>query len=244
MVVEDSAPMLISNLDLGGLRPVELVEFFKLFAGEPGLDAGRLKLSTVVRMNATFPLVTPAVSLPTAPPRRVVDAGYYDNYGVSMATAWLTRNLDWLAENTGGVILIQIRRYPEAPQPGTSFEPLRWLGDGMQWLTTPLEGYTAAGRRIMIDRNMDLVEGLRGAFKARSPVVPFKTAVLECPESAALSWYLTEKDRKKLESRSELPSDFGEGTEADYREVREREEHPEEKDRTNFKREIARCQTS
>ena len=126
MIVEDAAPMLISNLDLGGLRRVE---FFKVFAGGR-VDAARLKLSTAVRMNASFPLVSPAVSLPTAPPRRVVDAGYYDNYGVSTAVAWLTLNLDWLAENTGGVILIQIRAYPEGPTSDMSFRPLRGSATG------------------------------------------------------------------------------------------------------------------
>ena len=70
-------------------------------------------------------------------------------------------------------------------------------------------------------------------------------------ESAALSWYLTEKDRKKLDwqSRVDLASNFisapirkgqGTGTAADTRYVREREEHREEKDRTKFTSEIAK----
>jgi len=42
-------------------------------------------------MNASFPLVSPGVSLPTTPPRRVVDAGYYDNHGVNLAAMWLYR---------------------------------------------------------------------------------------------------------------------------------------------------------
>ena len=46
-------------------------------------------LATAVRMNATFPMVSPAVNLPTDPPRRVVNAGYFDNYGIQVATSWL-----------------------------------------------------------------------------------------------------------------------------------------------------------
>ncbi len=196
MIVEVSAPMLISNLDLGDLNRDE---FFKKFADEPAVDADQLKLSSAVRMNANFPLVTPDVCLPTEPPLRLVDAGYYDNYGVNTAIAWLTSNLDWLTDNTGGVILIQVRAYP-ASVPAVQSSGLWYqFAESIKWLTTPLEAYTAARQRVMIDRNNDLVVGLRRAFLARLPGFPFETAELECPESAPLSWYLTQKDRKKLE---------------------------------------------
>ena len=111
MIVPNPRPMLISNLDLKGLNRDEL---FKIFANETGYGTDHLKISTAVRMNAAFPLVTPAVSLPTDPPWRVVDAGYFDNYGVSVAAAWVTRNLHWLSENTGGVLLVQSAAYPVA----------------------------------------------------------------------------------------------------------------------------------
>ena len=45
-------------------------------------------------MSATFPFASPAVSLPMDVPRRVVDAGYYDNYGVDLATSWIYVNQD------------------------------------------------------------------------------------------------------------------------------------------------------
>lgn len=100
MMVEDGRQLLVSNLDLDymtetGKRPGEAdgpedylsymgVEFFKLFP-----RADKFKLSTAVRMNASFPLFSPAVALPTDPVRHVVDAGYYDNYGLVAATKWL-----------------------------------------------------------------------------------------------------------------------------------------------------------
>ena len=147
MIVPNPRPMLISNLDLKDLNRHEL---FKIFANETGYDADHLKISTAVRMNAAFPLVTPAVSLPTDPPRRVVDAGYFDNYGVSVAAAWVTHNLHWLSENTGGVLLVQIPAYPVAADAPGKSGPLQWLGNSMQWLTTPLESYAAAGRQVML----------------------------------------------------------------------------------------------
>jgi predicted acylesterase/phospholipase RssA len=82
------------------------LEYYRIFHKECDRD---LLLSTAVRMSASFPFVSPAVNLPTDPPRRVVDAGYYDNYGIQIATSWIRRNSLWLAQNTSGVLLVQIR---------------------------------------------------------------------------------------------------------------------------------------
>ena len=43
------------------------IEFFRLFPE----SRARFHLSTAARMNATFPFLSPAVSLPTRPPRRI-----------------------------------------------------------------------------------------------------------------------------------------------------------------------------
>jgi hypothetical protein len=82
------------------------IEFFKLF---PGQAANGFRISTAARMSATFPFVSPVVNLPTDPSLRVVDAGYYDNYGIDVAADWLFQNREWIAANCSGVALIQIR---------------------------------------------------------------------------------------------------------------------------------------
>src|SRR5207245_1152127 len=107
MMIEDGRQLLISNLDLGHGRDGKLLptvmtrgrhvsynndgkelqdvslsglEFFRLFP-----EAWKTFLiASAVRMNASFPYVSPAVNLPSDPPRRVVDAGYYDNYGIQI----------------------------------------------------------------------------------------------------------------------------------------------------------------
>lgn len=127
MMIEDGRRLLISNLDLryvaantgsridfagpvkNGNIPysVEALELFRMFPEAKQT----FKLSTAVRMSASFPYFSPAVSLPTIPKRRIVDAGYYDNYGVSLAASWLfsNRNAEWIDANASRIVLIQIR---------------------------------------------------------------------------------------------------------------------------------------
>ncbi len=160
------------------------VEFFRVFP-----DANDFRLSTAARMSAAFPLITPAVSLPTVPARRVVDAGYYDNFGVNLASLWVFQNRDWLFDYTSGVVMIQIRdsqsersrRELEDPDPVPSSGLIaglcrqnlfsNWILDcvnglkgkaqrGAQWLTSPFEGLSTARQANMSFRNDEQVKVL------------------------------------------------------------------------------------
>ena len=113
MLVETGEPLLISNLNLQSMqqfRGNESQIFFDLFP----CSQHQFNLATAVRMNATFPYITPAVSLPTDPERRVVDAGYYDNFGMATATAYLSdpKVRKWIMANIDDVIIIEIRAFP------------------------------------------------------------------------------------------------------------------------------------
>jgi hypothetical protein len=84
----------------------ESIEFTKLFAAQDAMD---LKLSSALRMNASFPYITPVVTLPSEPKMRVMDAGVRDNYGYRTTMMFLYTFRDWIAENTSGVVIIQMR---------------------------------------------------------------------------------------------------------------------------------------
>lgn len=84
----------------------EAIEFQRMFHDQ---DAGELKLTSALRMNATFPYITPLVSLPSEPPMRVMDAGLRDNYGYRISLAFLHTYRDWIKANTGGVVVLQLR---------------------------------------------------------------------------------------------------------------------------------------
>jgi Patatin-like phospholipase len=199
MLAEDARRLLISNLDLNELteakcarlRPDDLnedpwmlslsaLELRRLFP-----EALKMKLGTVARLNATFPFVTPGVSLPTKPPRRVIDAGYFDNFGVDVACMWLLQHHDEIVATTSGVVLIEIRAYrngfmrrhiqdakeeieqPDGPgganryfTPGLSMKRREQasLFDGLAEVSTPFQGLVQNWSRGTLYRDDEFLE--------------------------------------------------------------------------------------
>lgn len=255
MTVDDGRRLLISNLDLrrldtpsgmppramaqtqagtlsetgatgNELRPYSLsaTEYYKKFAAQ---DRG-LRLATAARMSATFPFVSPAVNLPSDPPLRVVDAGYYDNYGVNVAAAWILMNREWLAEHCSGVLLVQIRDSVSRrdrlgyPLPVTSV--LDKVLKGFQFFTSVTDGFLAARVSSSMFRNDAQVAVLgemfqrltgNGAFfttitfensanvtiddKERWPdLVNMDSSQLVTTE-VAMSWYLTVAEQSAMD---------------------------------------------
>ena len=206
MMVEDGRRLLVSNLQLGAiatsLRPWTVPETptgpsissLQLFdcAGD-GIDA--VKLSTIARLNATFPWVTSAALLTTDPDRRIVDAGYYDNYGVDIGTAWIRQNAPWLQKNTSGVLLLQIRdgtshesELTAVPGPGPVIKRISGL-------STPIEAFLHAREASMSFRNDQKVEALAAEFGSDPRCAHtsrfFATEVFDFTGEAPLQWYLS-----------------------------------------------------
>lgn len=178
------------------------VEFFKLFPKAQDTFA----VATAARMSATFPVVTPAVSLPTDPPRRLVDAGYFDNYGVDLAAVWMLRNRQALLRYTGGVAVIEVRAFPLQDR-GLRFDPEDpdqaaaggLLTDAVGAVSAPLRAVLRARSNAAYHRNNELLATLDEAFNPRGPATPFfKPFVFELTSDAALNWYLSSEGKKQI----------------------------------------------
>jgi hypothetical protein len=68
-----------------------------------------LRFLSALRMNATFPYITPNITLPSVPAMEIMDAGISDNFGISDALRFIYAFQDWLEVNTSGIILLSIR---------------------------------------------------------------------------------------------------------------------------------------
>jgi hypothetical protein len=84
----------------------DIIDFSSFFSKQ---DPYNLSILTALRMNATFPIVLPNVWLPSQPVIDVMDAGLRDNYGMETTLRFLQNFDDWIKENTGGVLVIQLR---------------------------------------------------------------------------------------------------------------------------------------
>jgi hypothetical protein len=191
---------------------IEAVELFRLF---PGARFG-MKLATAARMSASFPFFSPAVSLPTWPRRRIVDAGYYDNYGVSLSAAWLfsASNRSWIQQNVSRLCIVQIRdgvsdefRKFERVRPDASTEFSRALEE----LVSPLEGLENARVGSSSFRNDGQLELLSQYI--RNPAEPkdfldsaaemrFAVVNFEYDGRAAMSWRLSKQELDDLRARA------------------------------------------
>jgi hypothetical protein len=82
------------------------IEFRRFFEKQ---QADSLRFLSALRMNATFPYITPNIVLPSEPPMEIVDAGLSDNFGMDDALHFLFVFREWINENTSGVVLVSIR---------------------------------------------------------------------------------------------------------------------------------------
>ncbi|WP_027419471.1 hypothetical protein [Crocinitomix catalasitica] len=114
-IINDGRRLIISSQPMSFLNGLnfteskigpENIEYIKLFKDNNPL---RIKFTSVLRMNSTFPYVLPAVAMPTLPETYIMDAGIRDNYGTKTSIRYLAALKDWIKENTSGVILIEIR---------------------------------------------------------------------------------------------------------------------------------------
>jgi hypothetical protein len=84
----------------------EAIEFRRLFADQ---EAGQLTMLSALRMGASFPYITPVVTLPSSPAMRVMDAGVRDNYGYRTTLQYIQSMREWIRVNTSGVVILQLR---------------------------------------------------------------------------------------------------------------------------------------
>ncbi len=85
---------------------VESIDFMR-FMNQAGPE--NLKMSSALRMSATFPYVMPNVSMPTYPHIELADAGIRDNFGFLSTLQYILEFEEWIEENTSGVVVLQIR---------------------------------------------------------------------------------------------------------------------------------------
>jgi len=184
-------PEVKNELNIGN----ENIEFNRLFAQH---DASSLRYTSALRMNATFPYITPSANLPTNPKIEVMDAGLRDNLGTKITAQYLLAFKEWIEENTSGVIILQIRDTEKFEEPESGNLSL------MDRLTNPIGSFYGNYFSDQ-DFNMDqLYQSLEAAFNVPIYKVPLELRYKQLDE-IALSWHLTALEKREINDAIHQP---------------------------------------
>ena len=187
-IVDTGEPLLIGTTRIGWDADAGLRNFEDLY---PGFN---IQAATAARLSATFTFAAPAVrSDRPGHDFHLVDGGYYDNYGMLSAMAWIHDG----ARDSGvvrHVLLIQIHDAPA----DADRTPDSWHGTFYQ-VWAPLEAMLnvrTAGQRSHNDNELNLLASKLCAVNG----VRLDTATFEFSgTNAPLSWHLTGLDKKSLD---------------------------------------------
>ena len=158
-------------------------------------------------MSASFPYITPNISLPTTPRIEIMDAGISDNFGVSDALRFIHVFEDWIEENTAGVVLLVIRDSesdsPVKPAPNPSVidritYPIASVYNNLTNMQDINNDVRAEFMSDWFDGNLDVVEISYDSFvkdETRSEI-----------ERASLSWHLTTKEKQNIINNIQIES--------------------------------------
>ncbi|HRI58607.1 MAG TPA: patatin-like phospholipase family protein [Saprospiraceae bacterium] len=179
--------------DLGRLAAqveIDGVDFGKLFARQ---HADSLAFSSALRMNCTFPFILPNAWLPTNPSIEAMDAGFRDNYGIMLATRFVHTFRDWIVENTGGVVIVQVRCWQK-------IEPIA-KSDSKGVLHNLLNPVSAATHITSMqdfdqDNTLALLDDVLG--KNKLEVIRFLYRPVVKENEASMSLHLSEREKRDL----------------------------------------------
>ena len=202
VVLNDARRMLISPQGVSYLmRPnagrlaaqveIDGIDFGRFFADQ---QADSLQFSSAIRMNCTYPLILPNVWLPTNPSVEVLDAGFRDNYGLGLGIRFVHVFKDWIRENTGGVVFVQIRCWDKIHAIKSSDDK-----GVIESMFTPAE---AAGGNLTgiqdfeLDNALSLLSDALGGTRVET--VRFHYRPVRKNREASLSFHLSKREKMDI----------------------------------------------
>ncbi len=172
------------------------IEFGHFFEKQ---DAQNLTLLSALRMNATFPYVTPNIVLPTEPQMEVMDAGLFDNFGVDNASQFAYTFREWIKENTSGVVIVSIRDSKKNAEIKANKTPSVFGA-----LLNPISGLFTNWSTTQDFSNDGAIKGLSLYFGDSLHVINFECQPIQTQstfekERASLSWHLTSREKEGIQ---------------------------------------------
>lgn len=163
------------------------IEFRRFFEDQ---EADSLLFVTALRMNASFPMITPFVQLPSKPEIELIDAGVVDNFGIQTSIKYLYVFREWFEENTSGVLILSIRDSQRETDP-TGGGP----SSAISSVLSPIgDAYTSfsSSRRMA---NEDYLNFTDSWYKGDLKFLTMEYQPMDSSgQEASLSWHLTDRE--------------------------------------------------
>ena len=222
-VVNDGRPLFISPQGVSYMtvgtslkdryilnQKIKGIEYSRFFRDH---NAEELRFLSALRMSATFPYITPNVIMPSVPAMEIMDAGLSDNFGIKDAVNFLYVFKDWIAENTSGVVFIEIRDSEKDIEIVKKKE-----ASILQKITSPIGGLYNNWDYFQDITNDNMIEFAKSWFKNDIAVVDFqyipkakywdklrdknidpkKVEAADKSDRAVLSWHLTTREKESI----------------------------------------------
>ena len=152
-----------------------------------------LRMISALRMNATYPMILPNVSLPSNPKIDVFDAGIRDNFGMENAIRFTHVFQDWIKRNTSGVVIVQIRGSLK-DNPVEEFEYKSFASKLSSFL-----GSLSGNITTFQDYTQDyMLEGIDDVLDNKIEVVRFEYEPAENEKRVSMSLRLSAKEKQKV----------------------------------------------
>jgi hypothetical protein len=181
---------------IGYNRLFDAIEYSRFFENQ---KASKTLFTSVLRMSATFPYISPVVSLPSEPRIEIMDAGLRDNYGLETTLRFIKTFNDWIAENTSGVVIIQIRdkhkNIPIEENPAQTF---------FGALSRPLGSFYSHLFEVQDYNQHQQIQVADSWTKSKIEIIDLQLRN-EKTDRISLSWHLTNKEKKKVLASLYLP---------------------------------------
>ncbi len=207
-IVNDGRKMLISPLRISYLtqntqtnktnynKLYDAIEYSRFFEKQ---DAQKTLFTSVLRMSATFPYISPVVSLPSEPRIEIMDAGLRDNYGLETTLRFIKTFNGWIAENTSGIVIIQIRdKHKNGPieeNPSQTF---------FQSLGRPMGSFYGNLFQVQDFNQNQQIQYADLWCKSQIDIIDLQLRN-EKDDRISLSWHLTNKEKRKVLQSLYLP---------------------------------------
>ncbi|MBI1836752.1 MAG: hypothetical protein HYR91_05750 [Flavobacteriia bacterium] len=200
-IINDGRRLLMSSQSLTFLTeskggPVSMSNSYEILDYQNFFKNNRpndIRFSTVIRIQATFPFILPMVTMPTKPEIQLMDAGMRDNYGVKNMMEFLNVMQNWIAENTSGVVIIQVRDTKKVLNDEVYHQVS--MSDK---LSLPFDNMYRNFTRTQDFDQEELMKVSVGNYKFPVNLLSFNLRENKS-DHISLSWHLTKDEKQKIE---------------------------------------------